>query len=94
MHLASKIYDVPDIWAAQELYHANGWTDGLPIGSAAVSEASAPARFLGVDVLTRPAHREVTPAASDQHWPSPTSTLPLASVGLSMEPIGGLILCY
>ena len=27
----SKAYDVADIHAAQELYHANGWTDGLPI---------------------------------------------------------------
>ena len=31
MLLASKTYDVDDIHAAQELYHANGWTDGLPI---------------------------------------------------------------
>src|SRR5579883_822005 len=31
MKLASKMYDVADIFAAQELYHANGWTDGLPI---------------------------------------------------------------
>jgi hypothetical protein len=31
MHLASKTYDVEDIHAAQELYHANGWTDGLPV---------------------------------------------------------------
>ncbi|HUN43327.1 MAG TPA: hypothetical protein VMU81_23785 [Acetobacteraceae bacterium] len=31
MNLASRSYDVPDIQAAQELYHANGWTDGLPI---------------------------------------------------------------
>ena len=31
MRLASKAYDVPDVWAAQEFYHANGWTDGLPI---------------------------------------------------------------
>jgi hypothetical protein len=31
MRLASKTYDLPDVWAAQELYHANGWTDGLPI---------------------------------------------------------------
>ena len=29
--LTSKIYDVADIHAAQELYHCNGWTDGLPI---------------------------------------------------------------
>src|SRR5580692_9311832 len=31
MQLASKTYDVDDIQAVQELYHANGWTDGLPI---------------------------------------------------------------
>jgi hypothetical protein len=31
MRLASKTYDVTDIWAVQELYHSNGWTDGLPI---------------------------------------------------------------
>jgi hypothetical protein len=31
MQLASGIHYVDDIWAAQELYHSNGWTDGLPI---------------------------------------------------------------
>ncbi len=31
VQLASKVYDVADIGAAQELYHSNGWTDGLPI---------------------------------------------------------------
>ena len=31
MQLASKTYDVADIHAVQELYHSNGWTDGLPI---------------------------------------------------------------
>ena len=31
MQLASKTYDAADIHAVQELYHANGWTDGLPI---------------------------------------------------------------
>ncbi len=31
MPLAAKTYDVADIHAAQELYHSNGWTDGLPI---------------------------------------------------------------
>ena len=31
MQLASRTYDVTDVWAVQELYHANGWTDGLPI---------------------------------------------------------------
>jgi hypothetical protein len=31
MALGARTYDVADIHAAQELYHANGWTDGLPI---------------------------------------------------------------
>jgi hypothetical protein len=31
MLLVSKTYEVTDIHAAQELYHANDWTDGLPI---------------------------------------------------------------
>lgn len=31
MLLMAKTYDVPDLAAAQELYHSNGWTDGLPI---------------------------------------------------------------
>src|SRR5579872_1655887 len=31
MQLASRTYSVDDVHAAQELYHANGWTDGLPI---------------------------------------------------------------
>jgi hypothetical protein len=29
--LMSKTYDVDDFAAAQEFYHANGWTDGLPV---------------------------------------------------------------
>ena len=31
MQLASRTYDAADVWAVQELYHANRWTDGLPI---------------------------------------------------------------
>src|ERR1700729_4101932 len=31
VQLASKTYQAEDIAAVQELYHANGWTDGLPI---------------------------------------------------------------
>ncbi|MDX2155781.1 MAG: hypothetical protein SFW09_04645 [Hyphomicrobiaceae bacterium] len=31
MQLASTTYDVDGFAAVQELYHANGWTDGLPI---------------------------------------------------------------
>jgi len=29
--LTSKTYEVGDFAAAQELYHSNGWTDGLPV---------------------------------------------------------------
>ena len=29
--LSSKSYDVDDFAAAQELFHSNGWTDGLPV---------------------------------------------------------------
>ncbi len=31
VQLASKVYEVAEIGAVQELYHSNGWTDGLPI---------------------------------------------------------------
>jgi len=31
VQLASKCYTASDISAVQELYHSNGWTDGLPI---------------------------------------------------------------
>ncbi|MBT6277375.1 MAG: hypothetical protein HOI95_24995 [Chromatiales bacterium] len=31
MALASKSYEVDDTFAAQELFHSNGWTDGLPV---------------------------------------------------------------
>jgi len=31
MPLDSKTYDAADFAAVQELYHSNGWTDGLPI---------------------------------------------------------------
>lgn len=29
--LSAKTYDVPDIYAVQELFHSKGWTDGLPV---------------------------------------------------------------
>src|SRR4051812_30552799 len=29
--LISRVYDVDDFAAAQEFYHSNGWTDGLPV---------------------------------------------------------------
>jgi hypothetical protein len=31
VHLISKTHAAEDIFAVQELYHSNGWTDGLPI---------------------------------------------------------------
>ena len=31
MHLTSKLYDVDDVFAAQEFFHSKGWTDGLPV---------------------------------------------------------------
>ncbi len=31
MQLTSRIHEAADIGAVQELYHSNGWTDGLPI---------------------------------------------------------------
>jgi hypothetical protein len=31
VQLKSRSYEVDDLMAAQELYHSNGWTDGLPV---------------------------------------------------------------
>ncbi|HVY15214.1 MAG TPA: hypothetical protein VHB27_08305 [Rhodopila sp.] len=31
MQLASTVHELADPWVAQEFYHSNGWTDGLPI---------------------------------------------------------------
>src|SRR3974390_984209 len=45
MTLVSTTYDVPDIHSAQELYHANGWTDGRP--SAPPSAEAVPACLEG-----------------------------------------------
>jgi len=55
--LASKAYDVDDFAAAQEFYHANGWTDGLPVvpPTAAAVEAALewalmpPDQLLGIE---------------------------------------------
>lgn len=57
MQLASRTYDVTDIWACQELYHANGWTDGLPIVPPTKDAVAAcldwvmmePAQLIGVE---------------------------------------------
>jgi len=55
--LSSKTYDCGDISDVQELYHSNGWTDGLPIvppTSAAVEAclewaAMAPDQLIGIE---------------------------------------------
>ena len=31
MNLESSVYEAPDVFAVQELFHSRGWTDGLPI---------------------------------------------------------------
>ena len=57
MPLASRSYELPDLFAVQELYHANGWTDGLPIvpptaeAVAAMLDAArlAPEAVIGVE---------------------------------------------
>ncbi len=57
MQLASKTYEIADVWAVQEFYHSNGWTDGLPIvpptpaGVQACLEwaMTAPEQLLGIE---------------------------------------------
>lgn len=57
MELGSSLHDTPDFFAAQELFHERGWTDGLPVvpptaqAVAACLEAAAmpPAHALGVE---------------------------------------------
>lgn len=48
MQLASRTYDVEDFGAAQELYHANGWTDGLPIVPPTVDAVEACLTWVGM----------------------------------------------
>ena len=82
MQLSSRTYDADNIAAVQELYHSNGWTDGLPI----VPRGAVPAgrnlravpleprlvRRIGVIALRE---REPTPAAAGflallrREWP-------------------------
>ena len=31
MHLQSTVHETEDLFAAQELFHGRGWTDGLPV---------------------------------------------------------------
>ena len=57
MRLSSGIHETSDIWAAQELFHANGWTDGLPIVPPTAKTVSAlldwammpPEQLIGVE---------------------------------------------
>ena len=50
-------YNRTDVWAAHELYHANGWTDGLPIVPSTCEVVSAcfemavadPVQLVGVE---------------------------------------------
>lgn len=48
MQLASRTYDVEDFGAAQELYHTNGWTDGLPIVPPTVDAVEACLTWVGM----------------------------------------------
>ena len=55
--LTSKVYDIDDFAAAQELFHSNGWTDGLPIVPPTEAAVGAclewalmpPAQLLGIE---------------------------------------------
>ena len=58
--LASSTYDIDDIHAAQELYHANGWTDGLPI---AVSRPPTCIRLVRADSAPGRSFMQPRPAA-------------------------------
>lgn len=48
MHLSSKAYEVADFAAAQELYHANGWTDGLPVVPPTTAAVTACLEWVGM----------------------------------------------
>ena len=48
MKLTSKAYDVADFAAAQELYHANGWTDGLPVVPPTAEAVAAMLEWVGM----------------------------------------------
>jgi hypothetical protein len=46
--LTSKVYEVEDFAAAQELYHSNGWTDGLPVVPPTEDAVSACVEWAGM----------------------------------------------
>jgi len=48
MTLTSKAYEVADFAAAQELYHANGWTDGLPVVPPTAGAVEAMLEWVGM----------------------------------------------
>ena len=52
MDLRSTIHDTEDVFAAQELFHARGWTDGLPV----VPPSEAAVRACLDDALLAPDH--------------------------------------
>lgn len=46
--LLSKSYEVADFAAAQELYHSNGWTDGLPVVPPTADAVTACLEWVGM----------------------------------------------
>ncbi len=48
MHLTSKTYSAADFAAMQELYHANGWTDGLPVVPPTAEAVTAMLAWVGM----------------------------------------------
>ena len=67
MELAAKRHQVEDIFAAQELFHSNGWTDGLPVVPPTADAVAAcldwagmpPSQLIGVEpVRERPVSAE------------------------------------
>lgn len=49
MQLRSRSYEVDDLFAAQELYHSNGWTDGLPVVPPTESVVAACLEWAGME---------------------------------------------
>ena len=78
MQLASKTYDVKDVWAVQELYHANGWTDGLPIVPPTRQAVEAclewamtpPDQLIGIEPVRGRARSPPRNSRSTPSWPA------------------------